>query len=1186
MTDEPTCALAPQEDTLGILDTFHDFCKSARISKKARAAGVKTDRLEIMRTYLPKLIQYKYPKKGFTPNYTENLKTLTCNAIKSVGEIEHEAEKMFVKYQPFKSTLDAHPETKETITFTKIIEAYKEAKNSTNNPVWNRFKDKLDIRMLEIQKGDFDFHIKESKEESEESEESNESDESTSAAASEDEDEKEQDYHILALFVLHFFFFGDIEKTMYYITFDANSRFLGKIFKKKTNVSNVIFPQTIADSATTSFSALGAPNTFLFPSINNTVDFTSNYFSKDKYKIFFQNNAFSNSNKFGFSICIESKPEEGKKEERVKLELPFGPTQTEGPSVNYLVDLLERAQAGGGEPYASIKKKGTILDIGTHIDSNAKFRTNLEATTKKQENGLLPDLKRGGDHEAVLAAKYAASQEMYKYFMFSTIDILCAMRARLERLNTVYQGTDKMIMYRNVKFLPTETKKLELILKAKEIVTLVQKLDILLGITLPAQLAAAKEAFAKAKAGLVPFGDKPKEPVYRRRCEEMLNALLRLRMVDLETYAEKIKSLDFEKKDKKRYEPFRLFTKLFEFELLRGTELEIKNNMDLLQKRMDVNGIFTYTEDKITKTINIPENYEKMVTIYNEITSNVTAYISVDLKVVQSGATFEVMPPNSLIDEQNKFTMQENSAFEFYPGSFVNLYEIMMYINDIAYKNKLKSARGGDRDYPKIMNRILKEDSTAPFQYFKAVEDVLEQFKTPELKGNPTFYETLQNILDFRKDIALYDAAENPRKADVILNDAIEFLVGDSFEETIQTPARGVVNKILKLYESQGFGTPIATVPYVPAPVAAVAAKKPKRGGGNEKPDILQYYDLSDLLYNISSRAAAYIESAYSQEYFLQFVGLQFQAYEQQSSLSLQQKFAFANKIIGFLQNCKERTIKGKSVKLREGKTITSFQVEAENIIDQFNRIDLKNNDTGTKLDTLLETGTGSGDPPTFSVKKLLQDYTPEAPTINEFLSIVDSYKYNDEIDDSKEISASQALYEEIGALWKAGLYEIENNENYTYHVHPVKKGLNTENLLTLILTLRKNEGGVIESDIPNELELKSISKFFAGVTVSIPTFMLLYLTLIENILQKEKQSFFLNKTMYVNKLYDTPTEWNNKLYSFIYNLFRFTEQMTTKGLSKKFLRLGLLKGGSYPAETRRVQANTKHNKTRKLSKH
>ena len=484
MGDE-TCTIAPKEDTLGILDTFHDFCKSARISKAARAAGVRTDRLEVMRTYLPELIKNVYPDKGFNNNYTDNLKTLTCDQIKSVGDIEHDAETMFLKYQPFKSTLDAHPETKETITFNDILKAYKSANNSSNNQLWNRYKNKMDIRIVEILKGDYDFHIDESEEDDESGSESGKSEKSSNSAASM-EASKEEDYAILAQFILEYFFFVDIPEEKYYVTFDANSRFFGKIFKKKPNVCNVIFPQTIADSATTSFSSLGGPNLFLFPSKNNTLEFTSNYFSTSKYKTYFKNNGFGDDNKYGFSIVIELRADPTK-----KIELPFGPTQTEGPSVNYLVDLLSNAQAARPVLYNSIKKKGTIIDIGKYIDANEPFRNDFQSSMKEKKNGILPDLKRGGDHEAVLAAKYAAALEKTKYFMFSTIDILCALRARLERLNTIYQGTDKMILYRNVKILPTEAKQLELILKGKEIVTLVQKLDTLLTVKIPERCCEA-----------------------------------------------------------------------------------------------------------------------------------------------------------------------------------------------------------------------------------------------------------------------------------------------------------------------------------------------------------------------------------------------------------------------------------------------------------------------------------------------------------------------------------------------------------------------------------------------------------------------------------------------------------------------------------------------------------------------
>ena len=106
--------LEDKEIVLGILDTYHDFCKSERMSKSEREKRTAkkspksasnnesvdsensddedTTRIEVMRNYLPRLLNKVFPEKiKQVEDYQNNVKTITCGELSSVSAIEHKA---------------------------------------------------------------------------------------------------------------------------------------------------------------------------------------------------------------------------------------------------------------------------------------------------------------------------------------------------------------------------------------------------------------------------------------------------------------------------------------------------------------------------------------------------------------------------------------------------------------------------------------------------------------------------------------------------------------------------------------------------------------------------------------------------------------------------------------------------------------------------------------------------------------------------------------------------------------------------------------------------------------------------------------------------------------------------------------------------------------------------------------
>ena len=1220
------CAITTDDAdlVLGALDTFHDFCKSARISTSKRAEGSEPDRLLKMRTYLPKLIGKLYSGKNLGTTLEDNIKKLSCETIKGVSTIEHDAVDMFEEKEPFRSKLQSVSKLTETITFQEILDAYK-GTNNVKNPIWDKYLEGLEIKSIEIRKGDFDFDFEEDADE-----ESNTGSERTAASKGSPKPKKSasskkslnpatvnQDFEILSWFILRFFFFTETLDN-YYITFDAGKRMLGDIFRKNPKVSNVIFPQTIADSAPTSFSSLGAKNTYIFPSAASSILFKSAFFSQAFYKTTIENKGYDDSNPYGFSLKIQSlvKP-------ALFIEIPFSPTQTEGPSVNYLVDILTTAQENynksGAERtlYEDLKKKGTIITIGKYFDANKAFTTEFENLVKEEQNGLLPDLKRGGDYEAVYAAAYTANldikgEKKYQYFMFSTIDLLCALRARLENLNTIWQGTDRMILYRNLSVLPTNIKKNQNVEKVREISSLLTKLEIFTTQDLPAQIELAKKTFQKGKGCVVPYADHIKDLQYKKRVEELLNALLRFRMEDLLQHSKTIPS--FETTELPKLVPFKVFQEI--------AQKENKDIADLLNK--DDPTKITYNDT----VYDLNDETTKINTLYDIITGKVKEKLKLDLeqklKVDDEGneqalLLFEIDAPilgertNSQGKNDDIFTMKDNPVFEFYPGAFTQLYDVLLYINDLAYKNSKKSSR----DYPKIMKRILTEDPAAPVQYFKAAEDVINQFQTEDIKTQ------IANILDFREAFQAETDVGEKRDAK-----GIEYLVGSSYKQLDESDAEfitkdyentGVVNRIRNLFMMNSSWTEEeekekATQKSQKKPAAAVAvtgtlpfnrpnetlnyeepAKKPsgRQGGGGLTPSALQYYDLSDLLYVISSKAAAYIESAYAQEYPFYALYCNVQEYiKRKESLGVTEKFEYLKSFVALLNT--------KQTEIEKGRTQTNLKSEIGDLRDRFNALS-KENLNGEIIDSLIVRSTRQ-----YSFQQLCENYLPKFgdkigyPSMKIFFQKVDTYTIQDDIE---EISnSSQLLYDELAAVWQAGLYDLRQNKDYLYVNHKAPTGLNTENLLTFLLTLIK-EGTVYKSslgdtwtiedarDRTNNIVIKEtqighektkIQDIFGST--SIATKMLYFFTLLENIMNPHKFSYFL-VGKYEHKLYDAQEQWNIRLYSFITSLLPKMKDDAARTIRVELPIHSQGGGRRYPKKTRK-QRHAKHSrKSRKYNK-
>jgi len=170
------------------------------------------------------------------------------------------------------------------------------------------------------------------------------------------------------------------------LTFDMSPRDVGKIFNRFTQVHNAIYPQNVSDSASTSFSALLGRSKFYDVTGKNQVtpgaiqEVRTNAFTFGKYRIEFIDRGFGEKNKFGFSIRITDM------NNRQIGEIPFGPRSEQGPSVNYLMDIIS---SRGSSLQTAVPKIGTVAKLNK---------------LSVYDKDLLFDLKRLGDQEQMLVA--------------------------------------------------------------------------------------------------------------------------------------------------------------------------------------------------------------------------------------------------------------------------------------------------------------------------------------------------------------------------------------------------------------------------------------------------------------------------------------------------------------------------------------------------------------------------------------------------------------------------------------------------------------------------------------------------------------------------------------------------------------------------------------------------------------
>jgi hypothetical protein len=138
------------------------------------------------------------------------------------------------------------------------------------------------------------------------------------------------------------------------------------------------------------------------------------------------------------------------------------------------------------------------------------------------------DIKRSGDQEQVLAAKSILAS--LPNTVFSTIDHLCALYARMNKINCIFQVNEKIVLYRfnsTVVSDPVDQKVFGTYMNTKAAIDTIEKIGIISRSRIVERLRSQLDIFQNLKVNGEYPG--PAASVPRR----ITTVLLRLRMDDI-----------------------------------------------------------------------------------------------------------------------------------------------------------------------------------------------------------------------------------------------------------------------------------------------------------------------------------------------------------------------------------------------------------------------------------------------------------------------------------------------------------------------------------------------------------------------------------------------------------------------------------------------------------------------------
>ncbi len=1073
---------------MDIIDTLHDFCKSER--GDGDAAGDK--RIDFMRTYITNLLKKKAYSNQSTLN--EILSDITNTNVTAISKLEHESLDFFEKTYP--SLLNVKGSTKkEVLTYDTILDSWSENTSEKENPLWKRLREDQDITILEIVKG------------------------------------KSKDYNpdklsvqqlgILGNFLLNFFFgvemvpaggigkFPDIR-----VTFDAKTGLPGKIFTTLDQVKNIMFPQTIADSATTSLNILNGRSEYIFPGVDGqTIPIESARFSTGEYVLSYTNKGFTNKNPFGFSLEISKGASSTS-----SISAPFGSTQTEGPSVNYIIDILKLAKNSAGTPkFTDLEKskKANILSLGKAIDGNSGFKTSFVSQVRKEEDGLLPDIKRSGDHEAAIVTR-KTRLKTYTHLIFITIDILCALKSRNLENPTIWHNNNHLILYR---FPPNPTLMATIRYETflRKLANAIETIDILNTIktSLQTSLTQLQTRFEEGKSAF--FAVVKKGEAGESTAETIVTILGRFRMIALQEQATKAFTL------------ISTFSK--DFRTLKGTFQKVQALPETTLKPEVMKEKVVIDSDDITALLAEVDTAAK--SLYTLVEEALDLSIQENILVGKKGQKTlqkqlsiqkDVFTIRKTTNNQDKriFTSEDYPMFYYYPQTFLDLYESLLTLSTLT--KPTAATASALRKYNAAFDKTLDT-------YQHQVDSLLQQFSAESISG----VETLFNILDITKlkpKAGIADKAEARREA------AIEYFQGDGLVKALEAHA-----------ESKGLAKPYAlTYP--------LQAGGQRGGAGNL---VLQHYDLSLLLFKVSTMAATFFESAYAKEY---------------PYWSL---FHLYNELVEDITKRKIKDIKFLHSKLISlYNALVPFRLTKSSIPESVKFDQVPNPSTKTYAAAADMT-------PDLDKIKAFFDVLGEntQPTLDAFLTKLTEPEYTENF-------IAEFLLTEMLADWTQGYIELAYNDGYDF----VVTGDDTSILISYLLSFdQTGESYYVYTDSLGRRSAKDAAKIkadFLNIEEKKRMLILLFaFACLENRMNPTKESCFIKKTA-TTKQFASAEEWNNSLYSYfstilttlktnMTNQFQLTIEHLSGGGKRKYAKKTRKNKNKHTKRSKRMTKRRKH---------
>ena len=782
---------------LGIFDTLHDFWKERKLSKNDQEdeddEPMDEDKQYKMRQNLVEFMRRIYlgteNQTGDTGKQINDfLKYLSNQNITSVtSNYERTVLKYYEEASPIRDSL--HAKTRESLRYGDIIDSYITAKN---NPLKNVLLQKYinsngTNYILELSCGDHKEY---------------------SSFGKIQKSPTLMGY--VANFVLNYYY-PRITNSAYnaYFTFDAKTGVVAKTFRDINEVYQLVTPANIADSAVTTFKALNNRNEYFFP--ENEWIFNSNYYTNGNVQLKFLKSpkGFSVTNQFGFSLSVQTN-------NIITENFDFSSSQKQGPSVNYLVDLM----IVGNKATPNVS---SIINLSKLV--NAKFQPFIN-------NGLLFDIKRSGDYEQVNLASHSKTKG--KATVLSTIDILCSLYARTIGQNSVWHNGEKMTLYRFpsvaidpalLEFNSTKHKALDLLQELKIIKKMEQN-------GLHNDINIFLQKVIKFYNDGVYIDNLRKKGTAAMRSEFLVTILIKIRLIDIMLGLNELLNLITQ-----------IGIVINTDKMINSSNI-LQENINKLQQFTLIEDMKNVTQDDYTYVSNLITTYEQLPNL-SDIINKINSFLDLTPNQIKLLGTGQI--PLGL--DYSFYTIDSTTIPRFsfgkfnYTGScqelkfsnksFANLFDVL---NKFERMISSSSSRGSKNLYDKLHK----------MEYFTLTNNLYQSF----------FYKNIaEDVYNNIQPQNVTNMSQSPTS-----DEACNF-----WWENILSVLNGV---LVKHQNSLMITIPtiiLSKSPMIQLPILTGGSKKKhlSQKGGN--PDSVQIFNLSDLLRLISGTAAQFIEGFISE---------------------------------------------------------------------------------------------------------------------------------------------------------------------------------------------------------------------------------------------------------------------------------------------------------------------------------